>query len=213
MKQTDTFRKISYRKANKILAPISESRVFDREDAALSFYYHDGSLEIDGDLSFDCHDIVIVAGDLTVNGIVQDRYLESEEFSRVCLSDYSMLYVFGKMKCRHLVSGSFMYVGGDLSVDGTVYVNSHGIDVLHVNGTLTADIFIDEGHLVDCGTLRARRIYVTEINREEYSGLEQVTVLTSDLFLDPSVFVNGRMVPEAVIRKLFDGGRIFTGEG
>ena len=137
------FDTIDTERANELLADVLESPF--SEDDELQFLFHAGDLTVSGDFQLDVREVVIVEGNLTVEGCLADPFLNEDDFSK--------LYVLGNLRARDMVCGSEVYVAGNLDVDGVLYANSFDVDSLRVRGRLGAKVLIEEGHELEFGTL------------------------------------------------------------
>ncbi len=210
MNNLKRFTEIDYLKINALISGLPENRNFTESEAHHSYYYHQGDLEIEGNFELDCHDVVVIEGDLSVHGIVQDEYLAGNEINMMCINDYSIVYVLGSLSAEHFISGSFFYTKGDFRVNGTIYLNSLGIDVLHVGGGITSDYFINEGHMVVCSDLKTNHLIVSEEYSDEYEKNTNKVIITEDIFKDKSIYYHNRIDPEILYKKLIIGEDIFT---
>jgi hypothetical protein len=81
---------------------------------------------------------VVVSGDLVVGGCLQD----GEQ------ADHTFLVVLGSLRARDICTLSLIAVFGDVEVDGVVFGDSLGDEVLAVGGDLRATAVIANGHNV-----------------------------------------------------------------
>ncbi|XXF77192.1 hypothetical protein P2318_29685 [Myxococcaceae bacterium GXIMD 01537] len=141
---TTRFDAITPERANELLADALES-FFDDDAEELSIRYHDGDLTVEGDFELEHQEVLIVVGNLTVQGCLSDTFLNED--------DYSKLYVLGDLRARDMVCGSLVHVTGNLDVDNVLYANSFDMDTLHAGGRLRAKVLIEEGHELEFGSL------------------------------------------------------------
>jgi hypothetical protein len=97
-------------------------------------------------------DIVLVHGNLTVTGILED-----------CLEvNLSLLHVLGNVKAQHLFTFSQICIGGDLTVANTIIADSLRDCSLYVEGDVSAQLILEDGHWFHVkGKVTANDIYST----------------------------------------------------
>lgn len=89
--------------------------------------------------TLDVDRILVVRGDLTVDGLVAD-----------VPSDHgAMLVVLGNLTCRDLIFHGPLIVTGDLSVQRTAFFASSGDWALMVGGTARGELLVEYDHAID----------------------------------------------------------------
>ncbi|MCY1033358.1 hypothetical protein OV207_18030 [Corallococcus sp. BB11-1] len=162
---SNDFEPIDCKRANELLADILATP-FDEDDDHLQFVMHRGPLSMPGDFQLDSNEVVIVNGDMAVAGCLADSF-ENED-------DFSKLYVLGNLRARDMVCGSEVHVTGNLEVAHVLYANSFDQDTLHVGGTLSAKILIEEGHELEFGTLAVETLITDDATWREVKADAQV---------------------------------------
>ncbi|MCU0353314.1 MAG: hypothetical protein MUD08_06170 [Cytophagales bacterium] len=95
-------------------------------------------------------DILLFAGDLTVNGILEDA-IET---------NISLLLVLGDVHCQNLFTFSQICIAGNLTVENTIVADSLCDYSLDVGGDITAHAILEKGHWFEVGgTVQADYIY------------------------------------------------------
>jgi len=97
-------------------------------------------------------DIVLVQGNLTVTGILED-----------CLEvNLSLLLVLGNVTAQHLFTFSQICITGDLIVENTIIADSLHDCSLHVEGDVKAHVILEDGHWFNVkGKVTADDIYAS----------------------------------------------------
>lgn len=163
-------------------------------------YLLEGNQRVRGDLVLDADEVLVVTGSLVVDGALIDALFNED--------DHSELYVLGELRARTLLTGSPVYVRGDLTVRETLYGNSFGLDSLVVTGKLRAGVLIDEGHEFDCGQIEAGRILVSEGQRDTWRDFPEATPLSAGVFASPTLYRRGFVDPGVLVQRARDGAPI-----
>ncbi|MDJ1482718.1 hypothetical protein QNI16_19615 [Cytophagaceae bacterium YF14B1] len=108
-------------------------------------------------------DIVIVNGNLTVTGVLED-----------CLEvNISLLLVLGNVTTTHLFTFSQICIAGNLTVSNAIVADSTCDYSLDVEGDLKAHLIIESGHWFDIkGNIMADYIYGWHSSKERKGLLE-----------------------------------------
>ena len=116
------------------------------------------------------HDIVIVNGNLTVNGILEDA-LEV---------NLSLLMVEGNVTTQYLYTFSQIDISGDCIVEKAIVADSLRDCTLYVEGNLSANLILEDGHWFNVqGTITANEIYTSHSAKPR--GRLQRTLTDEDL--------------------------------
>lgn len=105
-----------------------------------NLYFHDGDLEIDGDLLTDedpWTEILVVRGDLTVRGLHEDWDIEPE----------SIVVVTGDLRAGRMIGRGWLEVHGDLRVDDVALFERNDCGT-EIHGDLTAQLVLALSHHV-----------------------------------------------------------------
>lgn len=118
-------------------------------------------------------DIVIVNGNLTVTGILED-----------CLEvNISLLLVLGNITTHHLFTFSQICIAGSLTVSNAIVADSTCDYSLDVEGDLKAHLIVESGHWFDIkGNITANYIYGWHSSKERKGILD--TNLTEEDFIE-----------------------------
>jgi len=146
---------------------------------------------------------VIALGNLTIHGAMIDFYYNED--------DHSLVKVCGNLSVTNLISGSSIHVDGNLTVQSTIYANSYGLDTIKVEGTLQADVLIDEGHEIDCQTINVRAIYASPGMLPTYIKFRNAKKINPAIFVDKKLFTH--FVDQRRLFKSISQGRPIVREG
>jgi hypothetical protein len=137
------FQTIDSTRAAELVGDLASTSFGEQDD--LHFALHEGDLIHAGDFALEAQEVLIVTGNLSVTGCLSDAFQNED--------DGSKLYVLGDLRARDMVCGSEVRVKGNLEVANVLYANSFDMDTLGVGGTLSAKLFIEEGHQVEFKSL------------------------------------------------------------
>jgi hypothetical protein len=174
-------------------------------DRSVSIHLWEGDRRRRGDLQLDAGEVLILTGRLVVEGALIDYYYNED--------DSSQLVVLGDLKARTMITGSPVYVGGDLEVSETLYVNSFGMDTLSVAGVLRAGAIIDEGHDISCARIEAGRIFASKSQLPSWSEFPGAQPLRGEVLADQRLLRRGFVDPELLFRRATDGAPIVKADG
>lgn len=160
----------------------------------------EGKQRVRGDLVLDADEVLVVTGSLVVDGALIDAFLNED--------DHSELYVLGDLRARTMVTGSPVYVRGDLTVTETLYGNSFGLDSLKVTGKLRAGVLIDEGHEFDCARIEASQLFVSEVQRSAWGEFPHAAPLRAGVFASPKLYRRGFVEPRVLLERAREGAPI-----
>jgi hypothetical protein len=120
-------------------------------------------------------DIIIVNGNLTVTGNIED-----------CQGvDTSLLIVLGDVTCKNLITLSGIFITGNLHVEHTILGDSLCDHPLKVEGDLKATTILNGGHFFESlGTTTADYIMNTNGSVRDKSGVLKANLADEDLMYD-----------------------------
>lgn len=107
--------------------------------------------------------IVLVNGDLTVEGIIEDSYK----------AESSLLIVLGNVKCKSLITLSAIMITGDLIIDNVLLGDSLCDYTLNVGGNLKTETILNYGHSIIVNKkIKANYIYSNDTVDDENGDVE-----------------------------------------
>lgn len=120
-------------------------------------------------------DIVVVDGNLTVDGLIED-----------CDGvDSSLLVVLGDVMCKNLITLSSIYITGNLSVKDIVLGDSLCDYALKVGGDLQTRTIVEGGHWFEvAGELRGDYVFRSVGSIKDRHGVVKPNLADSDLMED-----------------------------
>jgi ankyrin repeat protein len=190
---------ITQTRAKRILRGL---HAFGDADERLHVYLFDGDRHRRGNLELNADEMLIVTGNLTVDGALIDDYYNED--------DRSQLYILGDLTAGTLVTGSPIHVQGNVEVHDVLYANSFGLDALTIGGTLRAGVIIDEGHEIACSRIEAGKIYASEHQLPTWSAFPRARKLQARLFAERKLYKHGTVDPEILYQRASEGLPIVT---